>query len=276
MNKLEYKNSGGFPLTTNRLDDIQETFALPINGLAAMAGNLAIISGCAEVGNTITDGFIFVENEIFEFRNGIKQTYITLFEDKIEKGFENGHQKIVNTKRYFTFGTGSNNYRWSDFRRVPPLVSISDKSEKSEVDKLIERVNKLEKQNAVFQAGGGMVLWNKPANEIPVGWREVVDWRGRIPAGFNPNDADFSPLGKLTGNKTHTLTVDNLPNQELDGWVGNKWDGWPKNADKYATSNMLGTDPTFPRQSKRLRLGQSVPFSLLPPVRVVMFIEFVG
>jgi hypothetical protein len=40
------------------------------------------------------------------------------------------------------------------------------------------------KKTAVFQAGRGMVLWNKPAVDIQLDGR-IVDWRGRMPVGFD-------------------------------------------------------------------------------------------
>ncbi|TWP31220.1 hypothetical protein ETU08_01705 [Apibacter muscae] len=266
MNKLEYNNAGGYPLTTNRLDDIQQAFASLLNGLGAMTGNLSIISGCQEKGSQITDGVVQIENEIFEFKAGIKQENVTLFEEKIAKEFENGEAKAVLNKRYISFGTGATSYKWADFKRVPVLNKLED-TFKTLLEQLTIRVATLEKKNAVFQTGGAMVFWNKPANEIPMGWREVTDWRGRIPIGLNPNDADFYPLGKTGGLKKKSLSIAEMPAHTHEGTSGDPIysDGKAKYLSGY---NKTGGYTGY--------TGGSQPFSIMNPYRVVYFIEFVG
>ncbi|PQL95211.1 phage baseplate protein [Apibacter adventoris] len=275
MNKLEYNNAGGFPMTTNRLEDIQETYTPPINGLAAMAGDLAIISGCNESGNNIiTDGFVFINGEIFEFRGGIKLANITLFEEKINKEFENGKQKVVITKRYFTFGTGAQNYKWEDFKRIMPLKTLTEtfenKVSRSELEQLKNEVTLLKKQNAVFQAGGGMVLWNKPANQIPAGWREVVDWRGRMPVGFDPNQEEFNQIGKTGGSKTHTLFQTNLPAMSFYLKDIAIW-GVGGGSKQQVLRQTFGHNYSIEGSG-----GNSTPVNHLDPYRTVLFIEFIG
>lgn len=282
MNKLEYNNAGGFPMTTNRLEDIQETYTPHINGLAAMAGDLAIISGCNESGNNIiTDGFIFINGEIFEFRGGIKLANITLFEEKINKEFENGKQKVVITKRYFTFGTGAQNYKWEDFKRIMPLKTLTEtfenKVSRSELEQLKNEVTLLKKQNAVFQAGGGMVLWNKPANQIPEGWREVVDWRGRIPVGLDFFQGEFNEIGKMGGEKYHNLTVAELP-PHRHALYDSRGGGAVIHGGNSSQPNMTSSA----KNNNSYKLSETQPagnghgFSIMNPYRVVLFIEYVG
>lgn len=265
MNKLEYKNSGGFPLTTNRLDDIQETFAPPINGLAAMAGNLAIISGCTEIGDTVTDGFIFVGNEIFEFRSGIKQTYITLFEDKIEKNFENGQQKIVNTKRYFTFGTGAVNYKWIDFKRIPPLTDLL-----GFMVEIREDIKILKAQNAPINQGNGIVLFNNIASLIPPGYAELPqsEWAGRIPVHINRADFEFNTIGKIGGAKTHKITIGELPRHSFRALSG---DNIHRAAKGSTASGVLGNEKLNTNV-----IGNDESMNIMNPYRVVIFIKWVG
>ena len=42
----------------------------------------------------------------------------------------------------------------------------------------------------------------------------VPDLRGRVPVGVDPNDSQLNTLGKQGGEKTHTLTVDEMPNHD--------------------------------------------------------------
>lgn len=122
---------------------------------------------------------------------------------------------------------------------------------------------------AVFEEGGGMLFWNKPANQIPEGWAEVIDWRGRFPVGMFPNDTDFGGLGVNNGAKDVTLVKANLPNINLQLRTGTEKVG---NGNGNAMSKN-GNDGA----TKDISLGGSnTPFKILPPYRTVLFIEFVG
>jgi microcystin-dependent protein len=39
----------------------------------------------------------------------------------------------------------------------------------------------------------------------------LPDMRGRVPVGYDAADVDFSPVSREGGEKTHTLTVDEMP-----------------------------------------------------------------
>lgn len=45
----------------------------------------------------------------------------------------------------------------------------------------------------------------------PTGWTELVSARGRTIVGLNPGDASFDTRGETGGEKTHTLTVAEMP-----------------------------------------------------------------
>ncbi len=44
----------------------------------------------------------------------------------------------------------------------------------------------------------------------------VPDLRGRVPVGIDPNDSQLNTLGKKDGEKTHTLSVGEMPNHDHD------------------------------------------------------------
>ncbi|PQL95212.1 hypothetical protein [Apibacter adventoris] len=247
MNKLEYNNAGGFPMTTNRLEDIQETYTLPINGLAAMAGDLAIISGCYESGNNIiTDGFIFINGEIFEFRGGIKLANITLFEEKVVKEFENGTQKVVITKRYFTFGTGAQNYKWENFKRIPPLTELLVFMKETR-----EELKILKAQNAPINQGDGIIFFDNIAALIPPGYNEVPEneWRGRMLIHINRSVSEFSKVGNYGRSCTHINTIEEMAPHSHNGhvredtgtWKGGGYDSTPNSTSNYGNTSSEGS-----------------------------------
>lgn len=145
------------------------------------------------------------------------------------------------------------------------------KEDKTTVAAINERLVLLELKNAVFQSGGGMIFWNKPLIEIPLGWAEVVNWRGRFPVGLLLNDLDFGVLGGIGGSKTHTLITEELPEHShglpVDG-------GGVTDMQSLGVSG--GNDEGYSVDQQSALTGEGAPFSILNPYRVVIFIEWVG
>lgn len=52
------------------------------------------------------------------------------------------------------------------------------------------------------------------SNYLGCTWeRELV---GLTPIGYNPDDSDFNQIGKTLGEKTHTLTINEMPSHSHD------------------------------------------------------------
>lgn len=241
-------------MTTRILDEIQKAHAI-FNGYGDMVGNMTIISGCVVAGSTVGDGKVYLNGELFEFRGGNVQTKVIIKEDVELLTFQNGNANPVIKTRYVTFGTGVGAILWADFKRIDPIVT------------LMARLEVLEKKNAIFQIGGGMFFWNKPASAIPPGFAEVVDWRGRMPVGFDATQPEFNLMGKTGGAKSKTLTVGNLPKHKFTYQKAKPGRGYKTASDDYpfggfedALSDEVGNDESF---------------SLLNPHRVVMYIEWI-
>ncbi|MNP98662.1 hypothetical protein D3C85_112820 [compost metagenome] len=156
MNKTNFNQTGGFPLKTERLQEMQTAYSV-FNALGAVAGNLSIISGCELAGTTIKNGFVFIEGELLEFREAAvtETSTVIIIEEAINRAFEDGSTKQVHTIRYATFGTADTNWPWSGFKRpietknipvdlVAKLESINDKEDKTTIEALIERIEDLE------------------------------------------------------------------------------------------------------------------------------------
>lgn len=270
MNKIQYDQTGGFPLTTNRLTNMQDAFAPLINGLGMMAGNLAIISGCVESGSMVSDGVVQIGTEIFEFKQGIKQTYVTVFEEKTEAEFENGQIKDVVIKRYISFGIGTQNYKWSDFKRIPPLTELLEFMKETR-----EELKILKAQNAPINQGDGVVFFNNIAALISPGYVELPEseWRGRIPVHINRSDPALNAVGKTVGNLNRTVTIkkENLPSNAgtipAPTFSGNKF---KRQGDGNST-------PAADQQGNiNIMLGDDIPLDISDPLRVVIFIKWVG
>lgn len=134
MNKLEVNQVGGFPMTTRILDEIQKAHAI-FNALGAIVGDGTIISGCTVIGTTVSDGVVYVNGEVFEFRGGNAQTKVIIKEEVENLVFQNNTANPVIKTRYVTFGTGVGAMDWASFKRgfatkdiVAALVGKTDQS----------------------------------------------------------------------------------------------------------------------------------------------------
>jgi hypothetical protein len=156
MNKSNFIQTGGYPLKSERLQELQTAYSI-FNSFGALAGNLTILSGCELVGTTIKSGFVFIDGELFEFREAVvtPDSTVIIIEQVINRGFKNGSTKQVHTIRYATFGTAATSWLWTDFIRPPEtklipsdlltqLEAIGDKEDKTTVEALIERIEGLE------------------------------------------------------------------------------------------------------------------------------------
>ena len=169
MNKINFNQTGGFPLSTNILDAMQSAYAV-FNQLGSLAGNKAIISGCEQLGNTVADGVIFLNGEILPFKGGAIGTSVIIKEESESRVFEDGATKPVIFKKYATFGTSTpeKTFTWAEFKRVDNLLDLTEKkAEKIELDKSIKRIEKLEEQKPMI---GEIKQGIFDLENLPPGW----------------------------------------------------------------------------------------------------------
>ncbi|OBX20950.1 MULTISPECIES: hypothetical protein [Bizionia] len=264
MNKQNFLQTGGFPFETDILNYMQESYGL-FNALGELAGNKAIIKGCEVVGSNTSDGIVYISGEVFKFIGGQTQANVKVLENVSSKVFENGDTKEVHYERYVTFASGTGSIPWSEFSRPFSMLSITS------------RITELEKQNAVFQADGAMVFWNKPAADIPDGWQEVTDWRGRMPVGWNPTDTDFNQLGETGGNKTRTVSA-TITNPISGFGVGGSAGGGDNGKLLVGSGNNEGGEflESIRKASSAPNSTINTSINIMNPYRVVMFIEYTG
>ena len=256
MNSTNFIQTGGWPLDAERLQEMQTAYSI-FNSLGALAGNLTIISGCETVGTTVGNGFVYINGELLEFREATVAvgSTVIIIEEAVNRAFKNGISKQVHAIRYATFGTAETSWLWTAFKKVDPLIVI------------MAKITELEKKNAVFQSGGGMVFWNKPANQIPAGWQEVVEWRGRFPVGYDVSQTEFNTMGKQSGQKNKTLSINEIPAHSHSGHLVKATSTW-RGSGSDSGDNATSTSGNSGSQ------GGGQAFSILNPYRTVLFIEY--
>ncbi|WP_407512800.1 phage baseplate protein [Elizabethkingia miricola] len=278
MKRFIFNQTGGLKFTTETLTNIQEAYSI-VEGVGRMAGNMAIISGCDEFSNSIiSDGVVVINGELLNFKGGVKQNTVIIREEKHSIKFQNGEVKDVIVDRFATFGFSNQYYPWADFKKVIPLNSIE------------ARLTKLEKASKPIIDGNAVVLFMRPANEIPTGWEEVVEFRGRMPVGWNPDNGAFDTVGETGGSKTHKLTIDELPQHSFKIFGGDgmntstianspestpacKGDSPNDNEDWNYTITSVDGEAKY---GKTNTIGKGQDIDIMNPYRIVMYIRFKG
>ncbi len=275
MNIVRYKQTGGFPLDTNNLDFLQSSFHI-LNTLGNLAGDMVVISGCEITGNTVSNGVVYVNKEVLEFRGGSLSANVFIKEETVSGTFEDGSFKPIEITRYVTFGssTPEKTFKWEDFKRVDNLIQQGVKNADFE-----KRIKALENKKSPMPIGL-IAIWGKPASEpIPEGWKECTDLRGRMPLGWNPDDADFSELLKNDGEKTHQLKVQELPviegGFETVTHMTRLGTGVVRGVSG-GQAQIAGGASQWLHEQMELKFGGNQPHNNMPPYRIIKFIEFVG
>lgn len=194
MNLINIQQTGGFPLETDTIDRLQANLLL-MQAFGEAFGNLGIIRGAAVVGTTVSDGVVYINGELLEFRGAQLGTNVIIVEEVENRVFEDGTSKGVFVTRYATFGTATISYPWVDFVRPKNLADLSK----------MQRVV------------GEIIDWFGNPTAVPIGWNicdgtnGTPDLRGRVTVGYHSADLDYDTVGEIGGEKTVTLTEAQMP-----------------------------------------------------------------
>lgn len=282
MNIIHCNQAGGFPLTTETLNFLQNTYKI-FNAISGLTGNLAIVSGCQQVGNTISDGVVAIEGELYPFEGTTIGATVFIKETQIPQTFEDGSSKNVYIQKVATFGNSTRTYPWASFKRIMTNQQIEQQT-LSDDNSVLKRLENLEEKLRKSLPIGLVAIWGKPANvPIPEGWREYEPLRGRMPIG-KVNDlledaylAKFGlhQIGHEDGEYEHKLTIEEMPSHKhgVIFKVANLKYGGSEQGER-ALSIYGDNEDTSYHPIKDT--GGDQPHNNMPPYRVVQFIEYVG
>lgn len=283
MNNIHFNQDGGFRLSTNILNAVQASYSL-FNALGWIGGNFTIISGCEVTGSNVSDGVVFINGEVFNFKGGNIGTNVIIKETITNYPFQNGTVKPVIHERFVGFGTSipENTYLWADFKRLFPTKDIQEFK-----DNHNNRITALEGRQAFVV--GMIIRFDQPLVVLPpAGWEDwnPVDEQGRIWVGRSVSDSDFG-LGNRTGSKTQTLTKQQLPNVRIPLFANstiNNENNSINGTEQVRRAINSGGDGAYNLQRTTdeatvglsAPLGSGQPFNILPPVVAVRYIKYIG
>ena len=257
MNKINFNQTGGFPLSTNILEAMQSAYAI-FNQLGNLAGNKAIISGCEQLGNTVADGVIFLNGEILPFKGGAIGSSVVIKEESESRVFEDGATKPVIYKKYATFGSSlpEKTFAWVEFKRFENLLNLTEKkAEKTELDKSIKRIEKLEEQKPVI---GEIKQGIFDLGNLPPGWFHCNGQNGTpdLRGYFLRGKTDERALGSFQEDAQQKITG-NFATTNRDN-IGGDAGGAFKRIGDYSSNFKLGADDNW---------GQNINFDSSRQVR---------
>lgn len=306
MKKTNFTQAGGFPFTEATLDKMQVAY---FEILKAMIGHFGlpdvgnfIISGCEIIGTNITSGIMYIDGDLCSFVStaGNASTKISKIETIEDAPFETSGDLPT----YYDYVAMINNdgvalssferlpkvaelvnelTNWGDIQNIPQVVIDPANLTITPPDKtVLQRIVELEKKTSIFTAGGVVFPWRKKLSEIPLGFQEVTDLRGKTVFGMDISvdpttgayiNSEFAPLTtgqndpkRNGGSKTFILEKGNLPNITIDT---------TKHGNKVA-GDATGNDVLYLDTSGVNIGGNSNPVEALPPFQTVIFIEYVG
>jgi len=202
--RIDFTQLEGIAVYQDTMDFLQTSYRGAFEGLARAIGSNVIVSGVADEGANWGDGWVCIDGELMPFVGGLKAAQIITEELTDTEVYADDSVKTAYfTKRAKLGSAGGTNF--TDFVRLTEFKTIS-----TTLTALIAQVAAL----AVVPTGM-IAMWS--GTVPPTGWALCdgsggrPNLRGRFIVGYNASDADYNAIGKIGGQKTVTLTVNEIP-----------------------------------------------------------------
>lgn len=279
MNKLNFSIPAGWPLSEETLEYMQNMILTAQNS-ALLGGKNYILSGCIEASGNVGNGIVVIDGEIVPFEGGPAQPKVIIVEEVINRNFFGGASNPYYHRRKAVFGTGIGEIDYSSLTRNNPDNGILARLDK--VEKMLKPLMSYDVSGTT--TWGSWLFWGRPAGEIPAGWEAVPDaeWKGRVPVVLDTSQTEFNTVGKIGGEKAHTLTgaeqgsnkfkikLDDIGGGGDSVVAGMAVNGSDVPRNGGANQSSYGSELTIKPQN------DAVAHNNLQPYKVVMFIRFVG
>ena len=266
---IEFLQTGGVPLTNDLMETLQSAYQI-YNVLGDLAGNFTILSGCDITGATISPGIVVINGDVLPFEGGLITSDVFIEETEILKTFQDQTDKILIRKKLVKFGNSLISYPWANFVKLDTIKQIMEKANATQAQVAIMQtdIDLLKLKTAPIINGGVVWAWNKPIADIPPGWKECTNLKGKTIVGFDENLVEFNLMGKTGGAKSITQTIDQMPNHyhvmpyqiTIASTGKSNSDAFHRVDGSYTSRNTTS-------------VGNGAPMNIMNPYRVCAFIE---
>lgn len=197
MNQINFNQTGGFPLSTNILDAMQEAYKL-FSELGEAVGKNCILSGCEVNGINVSDGIVVLDGELLPFKGSgnFYNATVAIRENIENKVFEDASDKPVIYRRYAQLTTGEG-ILFASMPRIKPMVELTK----------------------AMVPVGLISMWSGSISNLPKGWvlcngqNGTPDLRDRFVVGAGNKYG----IGNTGGLEKVNLTTAQLPAHRHEG-----------------------------------------------------------
>ena len=206
MNKrIDCTNLGGFPLEQDTLEFMQKSYRPAFGAIAQLCGNKTILYGVQLVAGSYTDGWISYNGELIPFVGAVAAADVVITElpAATQAVFEDGTSRDVYFTKTATCGSAGA-FPMSDLALLSSFKNIWKKDDL--------RMCKKDAAYIVANFDATTGIGTSPEER---GWqilsKQDVNAAGKTFVNIDPADTDFDTAGKTAGEKTHTLTIAEMP-----------------------------------------------------------------
>lgn len=213
--RIDYTQLGGFPITQDVLDFMQQSYRGAFGALASIIGSATILSGVVvNTGtNTVSNGWIVYNGELMPFVGGTLSSGVVVRESGQNLGFNDGTLHTVLYTKFASCGSPAT-FAFSDLKQAQTLRDVWSTYDVKEIDCPTSYIAANFDENGLGQNERlGWAICN--------GQNGTQDRRGRFPVGYDDRAADpgngwwdvlYNTIGSLGGQKNVSITVPQLPN----------------------------------------------------------------
>lgn len=240
QNKPKLNTANSNSLAVNSAEELNGTVLLH---KVAKTGNYNDLSGLPSINNRELKDSLSLDDL------GIKQDYNAgdiEFSDGETLQDKYNNSTLCNTAYILDDLPIGSQFAYSSVTNIPEGCLVCDGSAVSRTDysELFAVIG------TTYGEGDGSTTFNLP------------DKRGRVSVGLDTTQTEFNTLGKHIGEKTHTLTIDEMPNH----------DHYITAADQAATGNQIGSPRPYstsgPNNRKTEPVGGNQPHNNIQPSEV--------
>lgn len=236
-----------FPADCETLDSLQTNLHV-VSILGNLAGDKAVLWGCTPTGGGTqrTEGYVFLrtkehpEGEVLYWEGGPVSGGIYLRQETISVTADGYDYPQAYVARSLAPGVGAENYRWEEFSEAQSLPELRKQIAALQADlaklrraplgmvetwagvtvpdgyalcegQQLKQSEYPELYAAIGPAFNNATDCNGRRLSTTAGYFRLPDLRGRFVVGYNALDGDYDALGAAAGEKSHTLSVEEMP-----------------------------------------------------------------